>query len=126
MWRKFNPNPRGCSVGDCAIRAISAATGRPWESAFAGLMLEGFLLGDMPSANRVWGAYLERQGFSKFLVKAGLADFYTVSDFARDHPDGVYVLGCSGHVLTIIDGDWWDSWDSGHECPIYFWQRKGE
>lgn len=27
MWHKFNPNPRGSSVGDCAVRAVAAATG---------------------------------------------------------------------------------------------------
>lgn len=27
MWHKFNPNPRGSSVGDCVVRAVAAATG---------------------------------------------------------------------------------------------------
>lgn len=32
---------------------------------------------------------------------------YTVADFSREYQRGVYVLGCSGHVLTVIDGAWW-------------------
>ena len=28
------------------------------------------------------------------------------------------------HVLTVIDGAWWDSWDSGAECPIYYWYKE--
>lgn len=50
MWHKFNPNPHGSSVGDCAVRAVAAATGRSWEQAYIGLALTGYALGDMPSA----------------------------------------------------------------------------
>lgn len=56
MWHKFNPNPRGSSVGDCVVRAVAAATGQDWEKAYLGLALTGFIIGDMPSANRTWGA----------------------------------------------------------------------
>lgn len=52
MWHKFNPNPRGSSVGDCAVRAVAAATGQSWEQAYIGLAMMGYALGDMPSANR--------------------------------------------------------------------------
>ena len=55
---------------------------------------------------------------------ASAVSCYTVADFAREYPRGVYVLGCSGHVLAVIDGKWWDSWDSGAECPIYYWYKE--
>ena len=78
----------------------------------------------MPSANRTWGAYLQKQGYKRRMVEADCTTCYTVADFAREYPRGVYVLGCSGHVLTVIDGAWWDSWDSGAECPIYYWYKE--
>lgn len=115
MWNKFSPNPHGSSVGDCAVRAVAAATGQSWEQAYIGLALTGFALGDMPSANRTWGAYLQKHGFKRRLVEADCTTCYTVADFAREYPRGIYVLGCSGHVLAVIDGAWWDSWDSGAE-----------
>lgn len=124
MWHRFNPNPRGSSVGDCVVRAVAAATGQSWEQAYIALALTGYALGDMPSANRTWGAYLQKQGYKRRMVEADCATCYTVADFAREYPHGVYVLGCSGHVLTVIDGEWWDSWDSGAECPIYYWYKE--
>lgn len=124
MWHRFNPNPRGSSVGDCVVRAVAAATGQSWERAYIALALTGYALGDMPSANRTWGAYLQKRGFKRCLVEADCTTCYTVADFAREYPRGVYVLGCSGHVLTVIDGEWWDSWDSGAECPIYYWYKE--
>lgn len=108
MWHKFNPNPHGSSVGDCAVRAVAAATGRSWEQAYISLALTGYALGDMPSANRTWGAYLQKQGYKRRMVEADCATCYTVANFAREYPRGVYVLGCSGHVLAVIDGEWWD------------------
>ena len=59
-WVYFNPNPEGKRVGDCAVRALCKALGQDWEQVYTGLCLEGFALGDMPSADRVWGAYLRR------------------------------------------------------------------
>jgi hypothetical protein len=106
------------------VRAVAAATGQSWERAYIALALTGYALGDMPSANRTWGAYLQKRGFKRCLVEADCTTCYTVADFAREYPRGVYVLGCSGHVLTVIDGVWWDSWDSGAECPIYYWYKE--
>jgi hypothetical protein len=84
----------------------------------------GYALGDMPSANRTWGAYLQKRGFKRRLVEADCSTCYTVEDFAMEYPRGIYVLGCSGHVLAVIDGKWLDSWDSGAECPIYYWYKE--
>lgn len=39
---QYNPNPRGNRVGDCVIRAISGATGRDWETTYAGVSACGF------------------------------------------------------------------------------------
>lgn len=47
----------------------------------------------------------------------------TVAEFCREHPQGLYVLVCDGHVVTAVDGEYWDSWDSGDEAVIYYWER---
>lgn len=52
-WRAFNPNPHGARVGDCAVRACCAATGKAWERVFCALTVESMMRGDMPSANHV-------------------------------------------------------------------------
>lgn len=53
MWKRYNPNPDGKNVGDCVIRAISAATNQKWEQTFIALALQGYMMHDMPSANSV-------------------------------------------------------------------------
>lgn len=119
----YNANPDGDRVGDCVVRAISAALGKSWEETYVGLCVQGFLMRDMPSADRVWGTFLRSQGFRRSLVDADCADCYTVRDFCGDHPAGEYILAISGHVVFVRDGMYYDSWDSGGEVPVYYWER---
>lgn len=126
MWREFNSNPAGRVVGDCAVRAVSAALGVSWETAFALIAKAAFQMADMPSSNSVWGAVLRQHGFYRHAVPNTCPDCYTAADFCKDHPRGVYVLGFGNHVATVIDGDLYDSWDSTNEIPQYFWTKKEE
>ena len=124
VWRMYNPNPVGRMVGDCAVRAVSAALDIDWEQAYAMIARNGFLMGDMPSSNAVCGAVLREHGFSRYSVPNACPDCYTAADFARDHPRGVYVLGFGTHVATLKDGLLLDSWDSSREIPQYYWTKE--
>lgn len=120
----YNPNPARNRVGDCTVRAISRAMDQDWEQTYAGLTAYGFMLSDMPSANYVWGAYLRHNGFRKYIVDDHGQDVYTVEDFCRDNPAGTFVLCIDGHVVCVVDGNYYDSWDSGGEIPIYYWSKN--
>ena len=123
-YMSYNANPDGNNVGDCTVRALSAALGQGWEQTYIELALQGYLMRDMPSANHVWGAYLKGKGFRRAVLPDECPDCYTVSDFCADHPRGNYILALSGHVVAVIDGHYYDTWDSGDKVPIYYWYRK--
>lgn len=125
MWCEYNPNPVGRRVGDCSVRAISKALDTDWETAYSMICANGFLMGDMPSSDSVWGATLRQHGFSRLSISNNCPDCYTAEDFCNDHPRGIFVLAFGGHVATVKDGIIWDSWDSSNECPQYYWY-KGE
>lgn len=122
-WKPYNPNPKGSIVGDCTVRAISKALDQDWETTYAGLSLFGYSLSDMPSANHVWGAYLRRHGFHRKLIEDYGQELYTVQNFCENHPEGTYILAIDGHVVCVKNGFYYDSWDSGNEIPIYYWER---
>lgn len=126
MWKMHNPNPNGKFVGDCTVRAITKATGEDWYTVFFGICIQGALMCDMPSNNSVWGAYLKSKGFKRKLLREECPDCYTVEDFCKDHPKGTFVVAVHNHVLTVIDGDHYDSWQSGQENPIYYFEREAE
>lgn len=120
----YNPNPTGRKVGDCAVRAISKALGIDWETAFLMIAKNAYDMGDMPSADSVWGAVLRQNGFYRKAIPNFCPDCYTAEDFCKDNPHGIYVLGFGGHVATAINGVLYDSWDSSQEIPVYVWYRK--
>ena len=124
MWIEYNPNPVGRRVGDCAVRAVSKALGVSWERAYVMMALNGFLMGDMPSNNTVWGAVLRQNGFSMRTLPESCPECYTAADFCVDNPEGVFVLGFGNHVATVVDGKLYDAWDSSNEIPLYVWYRK--
>lgn len=123
-WKMYNPSPVGRNVGDCAVRAVAKALRTDWETAYAMIAMNGYLMGDMPSSNAVWGAVLRQQGFTRHVIPNTCPDCYTVGEFAREHPNGVYVVGTGNHVVTVEDGDIYDSWDSSKEIPVYYWTKE--
>lgn len=125
MFKPFNPNPEAKRVGDCTVRAIARAFGEDWDKIYIALCVEGLKMHDMPTANSVWGSYLKNHGFKQYALPDTCPECYTVSDFAKEHPEETYILALSGHVVAVVDGDYYDSWDSGDEMPIYYFKRKG-
>lgn len=123
-WTMYNPNPDGKGKDDCAVRAIAAALGTDWEDAYLMLTAKGYEMHDLPNGNPVWGAVLRDRGFRREAIPNSCPDCYTANDFAEDHPEGIWVLGFGNHVATIRDGRLMDSWDSGAECPQYYWTNE--
>ncbi len=119
FWIKYNPNPRSRRVGDCAIRACCKATGRTWNEVFDDLVQIAYRQKDVLSANKVWGEYLADNGYVRYEPDYPM-DVYK---FCCNFPHGTYVLGLDGHVLTVVDGRYFDTWDSGGKNVIYFWER---
>ena len=120
----FNNNPKNLRVGDCAIRAISKATGQEWSDAYIGLCSEGLVFKDMPSSNYVWGMYLKKYGFEEHMIASVCPQCITVEEFAKTHPKGRYVLATQNHVVAVINGDYFDTWDSGNEIVLYFYKKE--
>ena len=124
IYEFFLNNPVGRRVGDCAVRAVSKALDTDWETAYTMLAANGFLMGDMPSSDSVWGATLRQHGFYRESLPDDCPDCYNAVDFAEEHPQGTYVLGFGGHTATMIDSVLYDAWDSSLEPIQFYWHRK--
>ena len=124
MYISYNANPDGNRVIDCTVRAISTVLNQTWEQTYAGMVVEGMAIYNMPSANVVWNNYLKRKSYKRYIIPDDLPEDYSVRDFCRDNPKGTFLLALSGHVVAVIDGNYYDTWDSGDEIPIYYWCRN--
>lgn len=123
-WIFYNPNPKSKLVGDCVIRAVSKVTSKDWGTTYANIAFQGYKMCDMPSSNAVWGAYLHSIGFIRGVIPNTCPECYTIKDFCFDNPKGTYVVATGSHVVAVINGDYYDSWDSGDEVPIYYWRKE--
>ena len=122
MWIRTNPNPLHKEVGDCVIRAIAIATGKTWTEVYDDLYLVGREQCDMMNSDSVWGLYLYRLGFEPFLLPDACPKCVTVREFTKRFPHGRYIIGTGTHAIAVIDGDYFDSWQSGQTIPSFFWK----
>lgn len=124
MYKYFNNNPLGRrTVGDCSVRAVSKALGISWDEAHDMLADMSKQMGTIMNDNDVISAVLRMNGFYRENLPCTTRDCYTVREFARDFPVGTYVLGTGSHVVAVIDGNYYDSWQSGDESIMYFWTK---
>lgn len=126
-WRKYNPNPQSRNIGDCTLRSYCAAFGIDWEQAF-----------DIASRIAKENSSMVQYVADKVLVdhfgctideeykKTKAKDRITVNAFAMTHPYGTYVLHVRQHQVTVKNGEYWDSWDSGDKKVdrIYYLPKK--
>ena len=122
MWVKANPNPLKKEVPDCVIRAISIALNRPWVVVYDDLCALGREECNIPSAYSVWGRYLFNRGFEPFMLPSVCPRCTTIDEFTKMYPKGVYIIGTGSHAVAVIDGNYFDSWDSGQEVATFFWR----
>lgn len=121
MWIRANPNPEQKEVPDCVIRAISIALNQPWLQTFDELCSVARADYNMPSADNVWGHYLYLKGFEPFLLPDHCPKCITIDLFTRYFPHGTFIIGTGSHAVAIIEGNYYDSWDSGSEICSFFW-----
>jgi hypothetical protein len=124
MWIKCNPNPLGKSTSDCVVRAIAIATEQSWKRTYRELCDLGEYECEMPNNNSVWGLDLRNKGARQFLLPESCHACISIRAFCKKYPEGIYVIGTGSHAVAVIDGDYYDSWDSGNEIPSYFWRVR--
>ena len=130
-WYKYNPNPKAHNTGDCSLRAYCAAFGKSWEEVYdiaSKISKEnGYIMDASPACDKIlreaFGCDVDPT-YNKKVVKA--KDRMTINTFAMSHPYGVYVVHTHGHLTTVKNGEYWDSWDSGDKKidTVYIVNKK--
>lgn len=120
----YNPNPIANNTMDCSTRAIAKALNTSWDDAHIMIFISSLNMGEVMQADSVWGSVLRKNGFQREIIPNTCPDCYTAEDFCNDHPTGIYVLGFGNHVATVENGNLYDSWDSSHMVPVYYWSKE--
>ena len=122
MWKEYNPNPKGRHTDDCVVRALTILLDCDWDTAYLKLATTGYELKTMPTTNYTWETLLKHEGFTKRILPDTCPDCYTVKDFCEEHKEGFYLIATGSHVITVVDGDYCDTWDSGDETITYYFE----
>lgn len=126
-FRFYNPNPKHRRTTDCTVRALCRVLGMDWEQAYINLFSRGLEMSEMPEVGTVFKSVLRDHGFRMHIVPDSCPDCYTVADFAKDHPEETCVAAIDGrtnHVVAVVNGDWYDTWDSGEETVSFFMRKE--
>ena len=110
-YEKYTPNSVDC--GDCSIRAFTKLYDVSWDEAFD-------IAGQIAKDN-AWMPH------DKALVEKIITDKFgyemcklekdekkmTVSEFAIKYNVGTYLVEISRHLVAVVDGQYYDTWDCG-------------
>lgn len=121
---RYNANTRGTRTGDCTARAISLAFGIDYQKARKALN-DSAKEHNLANKRPFW-EYNSHANCLKVIRELGGGEINgnvereSVDSFANNHPTGTYIIWCSknglthtgNHLVTIIDGKIYDSWDS--------------
>ena len=79
---------------------------------------------NLQNADEVWGEYLYLNGFRRGVLPSPCPNCVTVKEFCRIHPRGTFVVATGYHVIAVIDGNYYDTQDTGDEVLAYYWEKE--
>lgn len=121
---RYNANPSGRDTIDCVVRALSLFLGWSWEATYDAVTEYARSKHDVMILNWIWAGMLRSMGYWPNVIPNTCPDCYSVSEFCRDNPYGTYLLATESHVVTVINGKYYDTWDSGQEVPLFYWRKE--
>lgn len=128
----YQPNKKDLKdeVGDCQIRAFSKVLNLTWLEAFDMTIpicreLQTYTIFDCDLKKTKKA--MDKLGFSYIGIsnKKG-SKRPTVDGFAKDHPTGRYIVTIAHHVVAVVDGKYYDTWDSGEKSLYGYYEKRGE
>lgn len=126
-WIEYNPNPsNNTKANDCTVRAYCAAENLEWDEAYDIACKYGKNYAFMPSDKTTVARIVEDEfGYTEHkLSKEEKDQKMTLNDFAIKNCDGTYLVMLPGHLVAVVDGEYYDSWDSGKKRVQKYFSKK--
>lgn len=129
MFKYYQPNNKDVKdkYGDCTIRALSKALNLTWLETFD-LTVPYCREYQTPNIFNL-DAKTEKEVMSKLgfdyhsISNKKGSKRPTVASFAKEHKSGTYILNVANHEVAVVDGIYYDTWDSG-SCSLYGYYEK--
>ena len=116
----WNENLDGKHVGDCVTRAITLASGLPYETIQRKLWLTGELFDCDCLCRFCYEHFIEDVlGYRKVNCEN-----LTVGEFADKYPVGTYLIRVPEHLTCVIDNKIMDTWNCSEEPCDIVWKVR--
>jgi hypothetical protein len=93
-----------------------------WEDAYDMASNAGMEVAALPDDPKVVEKMLtEKLGYTKY--KYTKDERCTLNEFAIAHPFGTYICKMRRHVVAVVDGFYYDSWDSGNKKVTEYYEK---
>lgn len=126
-FKYYQPNDKDVEnhIGDCVIRSICKALNKEWLEVFDELVEIAREIQAMPNSEHTYHKYLENHGFSWIGLKIEKGKKRPkVKTFYKVAPKGTYLVKVAGHIVTVVDGYYYDTWDSGERSVYGYWTKN--
>lgn len=125
-YKYYQPNSKDVKdrYGDCVIRALTKALNKTWVDVFDELVPIARESQCPMECKPTYEKYLANNNF----VYHGISNKKgtkrpTVESFSRANKHGTFFLNVANHCVTVVDGVYYDIWDSGNKSLYGYWQK---
>lgn len=125
-YKYFQPNEKDIKdeYGDCVIRSLCKALDMEWLEVFDEITPISREMQVPFNCKPCYSKYLENKGFEyKGISNKKGSKRPTVKSFANEHREGTYVLRLAHHIVTVVDGFYYDTFDSGFYSLYGYWEK---
>ena len=126
-YKYYQPNKKDVKdeYGDCVIRALTKALNKEWLEVFDNLIPYARELQCIPNSKPAYERYLKDENFEWIGLKAEKGKKrLTPETFCKKFKNGTYILRLSNHIVTVVDGFYFDTWDCGECCVYGYWKKE--
>lgn len=127
-YKYYQPNEKDIKddYGDCVIRALTKVLNKEWLEVFDEITPISREMQIPFNMKPCYEEYLKQNGF----IYEGISNKKgskrpTVKKFASTtkNDNRVYVLRVANHLVSAIDGYYYDTWDSGEKSLYGYWYK---
>lgn len=125
-YKYYQPNKKDIKdrQGDCVVRALTKVMNKTWLEVFNELIPYAIEIQCMPNSKTCYESYLKDNGFEYHGISNRKGSKRpTVESFTKEHKTGIFFLNVANHVVSVVDGIYYDTWDSG-QCCLYGYYEK--
>jgi len=123
IYKFNNPHPNGKLVSDCVKRAITICSGLDYNTVQTLLNIYKRNVTKTKKINedKNWTPYVEKVlGWKKINGFLNMK----VGEFAKEHPEGVYLISVRKHLTAVVDGVVQDTWNCSYKAINKVWKIR--